>query len=150
MTALSPHFKLNEFTDNSHGIINIPDDQQIKSLILWCMNIGEPLRAHFKLPIIITSGFRSKALNEVVGGVATSQHTKGEAVDFHIPSIANADIWRYIIGNLDFDQLIAEKLKENDANAGWIHCSYTAKNNRHDCISFLGDGKYVKGLEFIT
>lgn len=149
MTALSPNFQLHEFTDNKHGISNVPDDNQIKNLILWCMNIGEPLRKHYKLPIVITSGFRSKALNEAVGGAANSQHTKGEAADFHVPGIVNADIWGYITGELDFDQVIAEYLELDDGDAGWIHASFSAKHNRKDARSCTRPGQYPRGLVFI-
>lgn len=44
----------------------------------------EPIRALFKKPITINSGFRGKKLNKKVGGSETSQHCLGEAVDFVI------------------------------------------------------------------
>jgi zinc D-Ala-D-Ala carboxypeptidase len=148
MSALSPNFQLSEFTDNKHGIANVPEEKHIKALILWCMNIGEPLREHFKKPVVITSGFRCEALNRAVGGATSSQHTKGEAADFHIPGVPNAEIWGYIKKNLNFDQVIAEQLKLEDDAAGWIHCSYIS-NGRKDAISYIGHGTYVRGLQFV-
>ena len=44
-------------------------------------NIFQPIREHFDTPIYISSGFRSEALNEAIGGSKTSQHSKGEAID---------------------------------------------------------------------
>lgn len=156
---LSPNFDLSEFTRSKaaeeHGVDNSPNDQQIKNLILWCMNIGEPVRKHFGKPVVITSGFRSAALNAVIGGANSSQHSKGEAADFHIPGVPNVDIFRYIMGDLAFDQLIAEKLSETNGDAGWIHTSYVAgTGNRHDVLSYVADkgGKkiYTKGLHFVA
>lgn len=43
--------------------------------------VFEPLRMHIQSPIIITSFFRNEAVNKAVGGVKTSQHLKGEAMD---------------------------------------------------------------------
>jgi hypothetical protein len=100
----------------------------------------------------IRSGFRSQALNRVVGGAPNSQHTTGEAADIEIPGIANADVFRHIVKNLPFDQVIAELLDRNDGSAGWIHVSYSRAKLRHEDLSFLGRGKgkgYVPGLRFI-
>ena len=49
------------------------------NLIVYCL---QPLRDKLQKPMIITSGFRNQKVNDLVGGVLTSQHTKGQAVDF--------------------------------------------------------------------
>ena len=63
---LSKHFKLEEFTKSMtatrKGIDNKPGAGDIKNLENVCYKILEPLRAHFDLPITITSGYRSEAL----------------------------------------------------------------------------------------
>lgn len=46
----------------------------------------DALRQSLGRPLIITSGYRCKARNEQVGGVSTSLHTKGEAVDIRVNS----------------------------------------------------------------
>lgn len=148
---LSPNFTLAELIISGHDVDNTPNADQIKKLTILCNKILEPVRAFFDSPVIITSGFRSGQLNKLVGGQPTSQHTKAEAADFHVKGVANAEVYKYIVGNLIFDQVIAEKLSKQDGAAGWVHCSYTIDGpNRKNSISFLGAGKYVPGLEFIS
>lgn len=84
---LSPHFKLNEFTKSrtarQHGIDNIPPPEAVENLRALCVHTLEPLREALGLPIIITSGYRCKVLNErITHHSATSQHMQGEAADF--------------------------------------------------------------------
>jgi len=82
-----------------------------------CQIVLEPVRAHFGKPLIIHSAFRCADLNKSVGGSPTSQHTLGQAADFHIPGVNFADIFNFIWreSNIPFGQLIDEK--------NWIHCS---------------------------
>lgn len=84
---LSPHFKLNEFTKSrtarENGIDNTPPPEAVENLRALCSHTLEPLREALGLPIIITSGYRCKALNErITHHSATSQHMQGEAADF--------------------------------------------------------------------
>lgn len=150
---LSKHFTLAELTRSQTAkrldIANNPSDVEIKCLKDLCENILEPVRVHFGKPIIISSGYRSPALNKANGGASTSQHVKGQAADIEIDGVPNAAIYSYIFKNLDFDQLIAEKLKSNDGSAGWIHVSYNKGKNRGEALSFLGNGRYVRDLVFV-
>lgn len=150
---LSRNFSLLEFTRSQKadelGIDNIPNHVHIVALQAWCDNIGEPIRAHFNLPVKVLSGFRSEELNKAVGGSPTSQHTKGEAVDIEVPGIRNDVLWKFIVDHLDYDQVIAEQIKAYDGSAGWIHVSYRrVGKQRNEALSFLGKGKYVTGLEY--
>lgn len=145
---LSEHFGLQEFTKSSHSDIpNGPSPEEIACLKALCLNILEPLRAHYGKPITILSGFRCPALNKVVGGAPTSQHVMGQAADIEIYGIRNDEIWQYIVNSLPFDQVIAEKLSREDGSAGWVHVSYDPRARR-DAISFLGNGVYGKGLQY--
>ena len=98
---LSKHFKLEEMTKSMtatrKGIDNSPGAGDIKNLENVCYEILEPVRAHFDKPITITSGYRSEALCEAIGSKKTSQHAKGQAVDFEIMGVANIQIayWIY-------------------------------------------------------
>lgn len=99
-----------------------------------CQNVLEPLRHRFG-PIVISSGFRSPAVNRLIPGAApASQHTKGEAADIVVgtPERAMA-LYRFIRDRLDFDQLIWEPI---DAPVPrWIHVSYTRRRkNRHSVL----------------
>lgn len=134
---LSEHFQLSEFTKsataNKYGFKNIPNDNQIANLKALCENVLEPLRQHFNVPIIISSGYRSPALNKAVGGTPTSQHKTGEACDIHIPDEATGNQWfEWIKDNLQFDQLIKERATKT-SKSFWIHvsCRYDPSRNRH-------------------
>jgi len=150
---LSPNFNLSEFTRSGVaarlGIDNTPPEVVVECLRSLCVNVLEPVRAHFGRPVTIQSGYRCQALNKAVGGAATSQHVLGQAADFEIPGVANADVVKWMAANIKFDQLIAELLSESDGSAGWIHCSWRDGANRGQLLSFLGKGRgYVPGLVF--
>lgn len=146
---LSPHFTLAEMTRTSSSLPNKPSEKEIVALKALCENILEPIRIHFAKPVIVNSGYRSAAVNKAIGGAKTSQHLKGEAADIEIRGVSNAAIFRYIHENLDFDQVIAEKLRNDDGSAGWVHVSYSKYGLRGEALSFLGAGRYVKGLQFV-
>jgi len=147
---LSKHFTLEEMTKSMtaarRGIDNTPGAGEIKNLENVCYEILEPVRAKFDKPITITSGYRSEALCEAIGSKKTSQHAKGQAVDFEIMGIPNIKVAYWLINNVDFDQCILEYYKPDDGQAGWIHVSYNEKGaNRKQVLTF--DGKrYENGL----
>lgn len=79
------YFTLKELIKNptaiARGILNIPNKIEEANLIALVDNILDPLREAYGKPIIVTSGYRSEQLNRMLGGVKTSQHRKGQAVD---------------------------------------------------------------------
>ena len=86
---LSPHFKLSELTASAtareNGIDNTPPPKIVDNLRHLCEGTLEPLREEIKLPVVITSGYRCKALNErITHHSATSQHMSGCAADFYV------------------------------------------------------------------
>src|SRR5574344_896818 len=91
MIKISKHFSLEELCRTSQPYENIPNTQQVINLCFGVHNILEPLRNLLEKPIIINSGFRSKKVNEAVGGVSNSQHLQGLAADIRV---SNTDIPR--------------------------------------------------------
>lgn len=88
---LSPHFSLKEMTDSQtavkYGIANVPSPEAVENLRALCVHTLEPLREALGLPIIITSGFRTKALNDKLAHSSErSQHMQGLAADFYVSS----------------------------------------------------------------
>ena len=88
---LSPHFKLSEFvvseTASRHGIDNTPPEEAVENLRRLCQGTLEPLREALQLPVVITSGFRTKALNDKLAHSSErSQHMQGCAADFYVSS----------------------------------------------------------------
>lgn len=132
---LSEHFSLREMTASGTAmqlnIDNTPDEAQTECLRNLCQQVLEPLRKRFGV-IRVTSGFRNKRLNNVVGGVICSQHLLGEAADLHISNMeVGRKMYDYIRNNLDFDQLLFEHRMTNGCI--WLHVSYTKRHpNRHD------------------
>ena len=117
---------------------------KLKNLENLCYEILEPLRAKFDKPITITSGYRSPQLSEAIGSKSTSQHCKGQAVDFEIAGVSNLQVALWIDNNCDFDQLILEYYT-GEANSGWIHCSFVEGSNRKQVLTY--DGKqFTNGL----
>lgn len=128
MTKLTAHVTLEEATVTSTGLPNVPNEEQRLSLALVCEKVFEPVRNHFGVPLYISSGFRSEAVNRKVGGKSNSQHCKGEAIDIdadHFGKVTNAEIYAWIHDNLDYDQLIME-----GGLRGWVHVSYKKSGNR--------------------
>lgn len=112
------YFSINELTKTSTGISNIPNAKQVANLIYLVENLLDKAREELAMPITVTSGYRSEAVNRRVGGVATSQHTKGEAVDLVCGD--NAKLFN-ILKKMNFDQLIWEK--GNNIQPAWVHVS---------------------------
>ena len=140
---LSDHFTLSELTKSStaerRGIDNEPGPSEIESLILVCDQILEPVRNHYGIPFAPNSGFRGLELNQAIGSSNTSQHVKGEAVDFEVPGIPNKDVALWVMENCEFDQLILEFYKEGIPDSGWVHCSYIMEgDNRKSARVFDG------------
>ena len=153
-TVLTPHFELREFTESAtamkQGIANVPPPEAVENLRRLCTHTLEPLREKLGLPIIITSGFRTKALNEIlVHAARKSQHMAGQAADFYVTQgpVQGSRVqgsrelliqaFRLIITEpeIDFDQLIIYP--------SFIHVSYVSKEkNRHQITKANGNGTY--------
>jgi hypothetical protein len=129
------YFTLKELTKTSVlGVDNTPNAEQEQNLRYLIDNLLDPIREAWKAPIFINSGFRSPAVNKAVGGVATSQHTKGEAADITLPYKPDNGLLFSVIKNsgLTFDQLIWEK--GNDIYPQWIHISLKRNGNNRKQI----------------
>ena len=145
---LSPHFTLREMTESltavKHGIVNEAPPEAVENLRRLCQGTLEPLREKLGLPIIITSGYRTKALNDKLAHASsTSQHMRGEAADFYVGKDSREELikaFREILQNpvIDFDQVILYPT--------FIHVSYVSKErNRHGILKAQGNGKLGYG-----
>ena len=95
----------------SNGLSNEPTIEALENLKQIAENIFQPLRKRFGVPIGVTSGYRSKELNTLIGGSKTSQHMKGEALDIdaHVYGrVTNKELFNFVLDHLVFDQLIWE------------------------------------------
>ena len=119
---LTKHFTLEEMIFSEYAVRNRVDNDPtleiIDALRDTCIKVIEPLRIAIGKPIKITSGYRSKELNKLIGGSKTSQHCFGQAVDIQVQGISTEDLFQKIIElKLPYDQII----QEFDS---WVHCSY--------------------------
>jgi len=124
-------------TANRLGIENIPNEEQLEAMKQVATNVFDKIREQFG-PLHVNSFFRSPTLNNSTPGASkTSQHQKGEAIDMSIIG-RNAEIFRWVKGNLDFDKLIYEfGTKEEPA---WVHCSYVSyRPNRKEVFRAFVD-----------
>ncbi|MBQ3780594.1 MAG: peptidase M15, partial [Bacteroidaceae bacterium] len=110
------YFTIQELTISNtaqrKGIDNTPDQKAAAALTALVTNVLDPLREAWGRPIVVNSGYRCPKLNRAVGGVARSQHTKGEAADIRTLSNRrweNEQLFKLIVKmKLPFDQLIDE------------------------------------------
>ena len=75
------NFSFSELTRTQTGIKNVPDDMNVVKNIVRLSEFLQQIRNELHLPIVVTSGYRSKEVNEAVGGVLSSYHVKGLAAD---------------------------------------------------------------------
>lgn len=129
------YFSLTEFsrsdTAGRRGIDNSIPPECRRSIEALVDAVLDPLREAWGKPISVTSGYRCPALNRAVGGVATSQHLKGEAADISTGNyVDNARLFQRIIDmHLPFDQLIFER-GSIETGPAWIHISH--KSDGHN------------------
>lgn len=155
------YFTMDEFTRSETaiklGIDNTPTDYQKSNIIEMVENLLDPLREawgyyceQFVLgtpAIKVSSGIRSKALNEAVGGSLTSTHYHGYAADL-VPYNGRLDEFKKFcvnwLSDKDFDQFISENEDKNGVPS-WIHIGYkhgTGKQ-RHQYL-YMINNKYYK------
>lgn len=139
MKKISEHISYKEAvrsdTADRLNIINIPGETELDNMSTISEKIFEPLRSHVGGPIRINSFFRSVELNKAIGGSSTSQHCKGQAFDLDdsYGCMTNAEMYKFVKDNLDFDQMIWEF--GDDENPNWIHISYISQEkNRNRCL----------------
>jgi zinc D-Ala-D-Ala carboxypeptidase len=121
---LTKTFSLAEFlrsqTASRNGLSMDPPRQVVVNLTRLCCLVLQPLREHFGIPVIITSGYRPPALNQAIGGSQASQHVVGLAADFVIPGVSVSQVFDEIRAlRLSYDQLIHEF-------GQWVHISVNA------------------------
>lgn len=129
---ISKHISYKEATQSQTatrlGIPNVPSQYDVQNMQLLAEKVFEPLREFFDVPIYISSFYRSKELNQAIGGSSRSQHCEGRAIDLDdvYGGVTNAEMFQFIANILDYDQLIWEF--GNDENPAWVHVSYVSED----------------------
>ena len=137
-TNLSEHFKLGELTKTKVELENVPNEEQVNNLKRLCRWLEQLRRRWNNLygegddPIVINSGFRSPEVNKAVGGVSTSNHLTGCAVDIRCVGIEQALRYAAILLDIsdlsheDYDELLIEQ----KGSVIWIHFAVRPSGNR--------------------
>lgn len=130
---LSNNFSLEELifsqTAEREDIDNTPTNEVLQNLIYTAEQLELVKQLLNGCPVLISSGYRSPALNKAVKGANTSQHVLGKAVDFTAPKYGTPrDIVAAIkASHIEYDQLILEFGR-------WVHISFTKSNNRKEAL----------------
>lgn len=138
---LTTNFSLAELTRTSQKAANVPNQTELDALKSLATNILQPLRDALGKPIQITSGFRSEAVNEAVGGASTSQHRFGQAADIKVAGMTPFELASKIVElGLPYDQVIQEPT--------WVHVSFGPRNRREKLTAKRQRGRmvYQQGL----
>lgn len=149
---ISKYFSIREtiasVTAEQEGIANVPTDLVARTLIQTARYM-DGIREYLGHPIIPSSWYRSPSLSIAVGSKATSQHGKGEAVDWNCPAygscyeiakVLEAKRWEFQI-----DQLILERRNGKE----WIHTSFAIappRKPRYQVLTLLHGGGYATGI----
>jgi len=116
------------------GLDNTPTPEEKEKLRQLAEDILQPIRDAWNSPIVVTSGYRSEAVNNAVGGVKTSQHRLGEAADIKVGGKErNRKLFNFIYkmiakGDIKVGQLIDEY------SYSWIHISLPRKGKENNQI----------------
>ena len=129
-------------TAKRNGLTNYFTKPQLKNIERIAAEVYDPLVDHFREQIYISSFFRSKEVNKLIGGSWDSHHMANgcaAAIDLDADNnfgVNNQEVFDYIKDNLDYDQLILEDIKK-DGSIGWVHVSYKEKGNRKQVLTMV-------------
>ena len=132
------YFSINELTSSAtalrEGIDNRPNKCAYHLLHVLVDQLLDPIREAWGEPIVVSSGYRCKQLNALVGGTKYSHHILGCAADIIAGNRADhRRLFRLIVkmqqeGRIKFTQLILE------GDGRWIHISYVPGDLRCQVI----------------
>lgn len=123
---LTPHFTLSELTRSTTaqrmGVDNTPTPKALEQLKRTAQML-EGVRSVLSVPVIVTSGYRSPAVNRAVGGATSSDHLQGQAADIVAPKYGRPyDVAKALVPHINalgIGQIIYEK----SGSSEWVHVS---------------------------
>ena len=143
---MKSYFTIDELTWSTTATMNNINNTPpsfIKENLQKLIEFLNPLREAWGSPIIITSGYRSQKLNDLLNGSSTSAHCVGWAVDM-VPQNGEMDKFKEFVKNYlkgkDFDQYIDEA----SGNSSWVHLGLYYPDGKTQRKQYLlyRNGKY--------
>ena len=140
-TWLSPHFSLEELTHSQAAsrlaLDNTPGPWVLAALKATADGM-EIVRGYLGKPIMVSSGYRSPAVNHAIGGAENSAHMTGHAVDFISPAFGTpfAICHALLETPIKWDQLICE--------GTWVHISFDPRMRQE--VLTMQNGHYRQGI----
>lgn len=140
---LSKNFTLQELTKTSRKLDNTPGIKELQNLKRLADTL-QLVRDLVGRPVIVTSGYRSPAVNKAVGGSSTSAHSKGLAADISVPGMPSTELARLIRdSDIEYDQLI---LEYPDKPSAWVHIGLSENKLRMQQLTIRTGTGYMLGI----
>ena len=141
---MTKHFSFNELTNTSHADLLEANRESAKAFMKQLKYIAgtlEEIRAILEVPLKVTSGFRSNALNKRVGGSATSGHTKGLCVDIIPVGLEVHEAFQIIQSNKNKCPSLKKCIFEKVGNSIWLHVETKTEANQAQQFFITTNGK---------
>lgn len=141
------YFRWREFiksaSGEAYGIDNVPPAKSSAwdNMRYLVVRVLDPLREALG-PLKITSGYRSTALNRLIGGSPTSFHSYGMAADIRPVStnpVTVREIFSFVYNYLPYTELIAEDIPD-----GWVHVAIERGRDREKQLKYKLPGGSVR------
>lgn len=131
------NFTIEELTKSSTAkklkIDNTPSLEVKNNLWRLIKDVLQPIRNKWEKPILVTSGYRSKKLNNVLKGAINSDHVYGCAADIKTVSDLpedNKKLFNLIVQMCKNNEITCRQII-NEYNYNWIHISINNKYNKY-------------------
>lgn len=136
-TQITKNFTYEELykssTATKYNIDNTPTKKAKEYLYALTEKVLQPIRDEWGAPIIISSGYRSLALNSVVKGVCNSDHIYGCAVDIRTKENTpkkNKELFTLILSMAKLGKIKCRQIID-EYGYSWIHISINNEYNKH-------------------
>ena len=131
---ISQHYTVFDVCNSATAIAKNIDNRPTAQIVTNATALAKNVLEKIPYTLRINCWLRNEALNKAVGGVATSQHKTGQAVDITPTKETVETVFQWIKKNLIYDQLIQE--------GTWIHVSFCLVKNRRQALRLV-NGKYI-------
>ena len=150
---LTQHFTLAELTASTTAqrlrLDNTPPPELVPRLVRTAEML-ERIRSTLGVPVVVTSGYRNRAVNAAVGGVTSSDHAQGHAADIVAPRYGTAtQIARTLaplVSTLGIGQLALEGVKGKQ----WVHVSTRVPDKPANRVITITDKGAQLGIQELT